>query len=84
MTWIESGGPIVEEPKRSGFGSRLLTRILGRQLNGQVGIDYLAHGVHVTIKAALPHEAAPGSGPLGNAIQAAGSEAAPGAPAPPS
>jgi two-component sensor histidine kinase len=70
LTWIEHGGPIVKVPERSGFGTRLLKRVLGRQLNGQVKIDYLAQGVQVTFKAVLPHHPTLGSGPLANAAQA--------------
>jgi two-component sensor histidine kinase/CHASE3 domain sensor protein len=67
LTWIESGGPMVETPKRFGFGTRLLKRVLGCQLNGQVRIDYFAEGVHVTFKAVLPRDPILGSGPLANA-----------------
>lgn len=70
LTWIEHGGPIVKTPERSGFGTRLLKRVLGRQLNGQVKIDYLAQGVQVTFEGVLPHDPTLGSGPLANATQA--------------
>lgn len=84
LTWIESGGPIVEPPKRFGFGTRLLKRVLGRQLNGQVRIDYLAQGIQVTFRAVLPRDPTPGSGPLANANQADCSETASSCTPPPS
>jgi two-component sensor histidine kinase/FixJ family two-component response regulator len=37
--WVESGGPVVIEPKRRSFGTRLMTS-LGQQLNGKVELRY--------------------------------------------
>ncbi|MBA1159334.1 PAS domain S-box protein [Microvirga mediterraneensis] len=53
LEWIESGGPPVHEPARKGFGTLLLERVLGRQLNGHVKIDYAPEGVHVWVEAPL-------------------------------
>ena len=40
LTWQERNGPPVQQPERRGFGSQLLQRVLGTQLNGKVQIDY--------------------------------------------
>ena len=37
--WVDSGGPVVIEPKRRSFGTRLMTS-LGQQLNGKVQLRY--------------------------------------------
>ena len=53
VEWREHGGPVVAEPKRKGFGSTLLERVLGRQLQGEVRIEYLPEGVRVRVSAPL-------------------------------
>jgi PAS domain S-box-containing protein len=55
LTWQERNGPAVQQPERRGFGSQLLQRVLGTQLNGEVRIDYAPEGVRVLIEAALPN-----------------------------
>jgi PAS domain S-box-containing protein len=47
FVWKESGGPTVEQPERSGFGSRLI-RMLGMSLKGSAVIDYDPAGVIFT------------------------------------
>lgn len=39
LTWSETGGPVVQEPTRRSFGTRMM-RTLGQQLNGQVELSY--------------------------------------------
>lgn len=34
LTWVEQGGPAVSEPKRRGFGSRLVGEVLAGQFRG--------------------------------------------------
>jgi two-component sensor histidine kinase/ActR/RegA family two-component response regulator len=43
MTWAETGGPVVEEPTRRSFGTRMMGS-LGHQLNGQVLLSYKPTG----------------------------------------
>lgn len=43
--WTETGGPTVTEPTRKGFGTRLITRALAADFNGQVSIDYAPGGI---------------------------------------
>ena len=43
LEWVESGGPLVTEPTRKSFGTRMITS-LGQQLKGAVEIDYRPSG----------------------------------------
>lgn len=52
FTWTETGGPAVERPDRIGFGTKLIERLLDRQLGGTAEIDYRAEGV--AFKAMVP------------------------------
>lgn len=45
FVWREFGGPEVVTPDRSGFGSRLITRVLSADFSGTVTIDYEEDGV---------------------------------------
>lgn len=54
--WVESGGPRVTKPTKSGFGSRLLSLVLPGQIQAKAGIDYRPEGVRVTGSVPLPVE----------------------------
>lgn len=54
LHWQESGGPQVVPPKRKGFGSRLIERVLAAELRGEVRIEYEPSGVACTIDAPMP------------------------------
>ena len=41
--WVETGGPLVTEPTRKSFGTRMMTS-LGQQLKGQVSLEYKPSG----------------------------------------
>jgi two-component sensor histidine kinase len=45
FNWNESGGPCVTTPSRTGFGSRLIERVLTNDFGAQVRICYAASGV---------------------------------------
>jgi PAS domain S-box-containing protein len=45
MTWIESDGPPVSPPQRSGFGSTVVTSMVKQTVNGEVQLDYAPSGV---------------------------------------
>ncbi len=47
LLWQENGGPPVEAPKRKGFGSQLLQKILAKQLNGKIDVVYETTGLLV-------------------------------------
>jgi len=49
IIWQERGGPPVEEPKRRGFGSRLLERGLAQGSGGTTQLDFAPHGVNCRI-----------------------------------
>jgi two-component sensor histidine kinase len=53
LVWEERGGPTVSSPKRQGFGSRLLHRVLATQLNAKVEMDFNPTGLRVAIDAVL-------------------------------
>ena len=55
LEWIERGGPPVQQPTRKGFGSMLLERVLGRQLRGEVGVNYAPEGLNIRVEAPLLH-----------------------------
>lgn len=52
--WMESGGPVVIEPKRRSFGTRMMIS-LGQQLHGKVELTYqpsgFAYGLNVPVGA---------------------------------
>ncbi|TXM81353.1 histidine kinase, partial [Methylobacterium sp. WL116] len=50
----ESGGPAVEPPRRQGFGSRLLQRVLTTQVQAEVETLYAPGGFALTMLAPLP------------------------------
>lgn len=53
LSWIESGGPRVEPPTRTGFGARLIQRNLASELGGSAVIDFRPTGVVAEIEAPL-------------------------------
>jgi PAS domain S-box-containing protein len=53
VRWTESGGPPVSPPQRRGFGSRLLTEGLVRELGDSTELDYAADGLRCEIRAVL-------------------------------
>lgn len=59
--WREIGGPLVVKPERVGFGSKLIQRVLAREIDGTVDLDYRPEGVVFTAKALLPEPTPDGS-----------------------
>lgn len=45
LVWQEAGGPEVKQPDRQGFGTKMLTRILAQELNGEISLEYEANGL---------------------------------------
>ena len=64
LEWVESGGPLVTEPTRKSFGTRMITS-LGQQLKGAVEIDYRPSGffyaLDVPLEALTTKAKSPGS-----------------------
>jgi PAS domain S-box-containing protein len=50
IRWRESGGPAVAEPRRRGFGSRLLERGLAYELKAEVRLDFAPAGLECRIR----------------------------------
>lgn len=44
LCWVESGGPRVEKPTKTGFGTELLERVLSYQLGAELVTEYPASG----------------------------------------
>lgn len=52
LTWRERGGPPVQPPSRTGFGSRLIDRGLG---SGTVARRYPVHGAEIDVNVPTPY-----------------------------
>ncbi|MDB5712051.1 MAG: response regulator [Sphingomonas bacterium] len=50
--WAETGGPLVSEPTRKSFGTRMMSS-LGQQLRGTVQLDYKPSGFVYTLNVPL-------------------------------
>lgn len=48
IAWVESGGPVVEPPRRRGFGSTVVTRVVARALDGTVDLQFPQDGLRWT------------------------------------
>ena len=48
VRWRETGGPAVEEPGVKGFGSELIERHVGYELDGEVDLRFAPAGLEVT------------------------------------
>jgi PAS domain S-box-containing protein len=55
IRWVESGGPPVAPRTHRGFGSLLLERTLGQDLEGEVKIEFRPEGLVCSIVAPLMH-----------------------------
>jgi two-component sensor histidine kinase len=49
ITWAESGGPRIREPRQKGFGSRLIEGSVAGNLGGKLTFDYAPEGLRCTI-----------------------------------
>ena len=45
VSWQESGGPAVSQPRRYGFGHKVVERLAARALDGNVSLTFAASGV---------------------------------------
>jgi CheY-like chemotaxis protein len=48
ISWVETGGPIVVQPTRTGFGTRLIRSSLEYDLRGKVHIEHRSAGLFAT------------------------------------
>jgi PAS domain S-box-containing protein len=54
--WIERDGPPTRRPRRTGFGSRLISLVIERQMNGEVHSAYTRGGFSIRMIVPLTHE----------------------------
>ncbi|RIY03451.1 PAS domain-containing protein [Aureimonas flava] len=58
--WRERGGPSVRPPSRSGYGTRIVERVLAAEFGGTAEIDFATEGLTLQLRAPLhplEHEA---------------------------
>jgi two-component sensor histidine kinase len=60
LDWKESGGPVPKRVRKTGFGTRLVTMVIERQLNGEVHPTFTPRGLEVHLVVPLTHERWPG------------------------
>jgi two-component sensor histidine kinase len=51
LVWAEHGGPVVTQPKRTGFGSMVIKQVLEQKISGQVELEFSAEGLVCRITA---------------------------------
>ncbi|MBK3404756.1 HAMP domain-containing protein [Methylorubrum populi] len=56
LEWRESGGPPVQEPSKRGFGTRLITGGVSRELGGVVRLEFAAEGMRCTLDVPLDQQ----------------------------
>lgn len=54
LDWREHGGPPTQPPKRKGFGSTLLHRVLKVQCDAEIAFDFRPSGLHFRMEAPIP------------------------------
>lgn len=55
--WKEVGGPpVLSKPSRTGFGTKLVTKVLPSEMQGKCKIEYAKAGVIFTLSAPLPDQ----------------------------
>ena len=52
LDWLEKGGPKVEQPRRRGFGTTLLEKVVAVQCQAKVELNYHPDGLRFAM--ALP------------------------------
>ncbi len=56
LDWIERAGRPARRPRRTGFGSRLISLVIERQMNGEVHTSYTREGLSIRMIVPLTHE----------------------------
>jgi PAS domain S-box-containing protein len=54
ISWVEHGGPAIEEPSRHGFGCRLIERTITNDLDGWVKASFPESGFRCELEFPLP------------------------------
>jgi two-component sensor histidine kinase len=73
LEWVERHGPAPKRTRRPGFGSKLISMVIERQLSGEVAQVFAPEGLLVRLSIPLAHErwpakagSAPADGLIGN------------------
>jgi two-component sensor histidine kinase len=45
LSWVETGGPPVSPPRKQGFGTRVMQRMICGQCHGEIDFDWREAGV---------------------------------------
>ncbi len=53
--WVERNGPPARRPRRTGFGSRLISLVIERQMSGEVHATYAREGFSMRMIVPLTH-----------------------------
>lgn len=53
FTWKEQGGPLVQRPTKSGFGTRMIERVLQSYVQGRSTVQFLPEGLRFELAATL-------------------------------
>jgi two-component sensor histidine kinase len=56
LNWKEREGSAPKRQRRPGFGSRLITMVVERQLNGSVQMNFTPEGLDAELTVPLTHE----------------------------
>jgi PAS domain S-box-containing protein len=56
LEWVETGGPPLRTPGDKGFGSTLLQRVLPKQCNAEVQLEFEEAGVRFRLRAPLAEQ----------------------------
>jgi two-component sensor histidine kinase len=57
LRWSEHGGPPVQQPRRSGFGSKLIERSVAGEREGRVAVEYAETGLVCVLRVRVPRRA---------------------------
>ncbi len=50
LQWMETGGPATQPPQSPGFGIRVISASIARQLEGEVQFEWLPEGLHCSMR----------------------------------
>jgi PAS domain S-box-containing protein len=50
LRWSETGGPTIRPPTRTGFGTKVISASIERQLGGRSTFDWRPEGLHCTLE----------------------------------
>lgn len=53
FSWVERGGPLVKQPKRTGFGTRMIERALAAELSAKAELSFPSAGLVCTVECAV-------------------------------